>query len=576
MAKTKRAERRSKAIVVGAAIMMSFLSKIAISRSFDGYYYLSENAVKSENYEVVKLINGDIDAVLHIEGTNTILVMAAGYLWKINEHGYVIDTLRGTAALHSSGVQLWTSAWSNSAGKNFWYKRFSDWVYTGDKSERTIRATDIEDTSGMSDAALRGYLDRADIVEFFSFYKKNEKKLEVCLTRKDNRWSILDITNRLGRIDERCTEYEHRTHKIWSKTCAEGYERKYKSKVIRLSSRLPFKPNWEDKSQPIFMRKFTRDMYYFEDEFGGWLIGNILGRTLLRGMPGKLPESYWYGTGYFQINHRSEQLKFKAFVSKEADGINFDNISIYDSPESRDGDTKFIEITYRGAQHNWTDKNKKLVMYHEKEVGFYALRKKRAQSSSLSGDADITSGQREINQTPWQVTYTGMASQNPVWGHINLLGEEKTHHYLLDTAAVPVDLNAIPHSMSFNWQGKNTGSAFKLYFNETEFAWHYMHGDNSDLSLDLILNEAETSAAFRRLDGQRQPLRLDIQMEEIIGVGASLSIWLRNGRDAVRLEKVKFEPKPIHFEGDEAELKQRFEHSKVKIEFKRALTQIFS
>lgn len=55
-------------------MIMGFLSKLAISQSFDDYRYLSENTVKSENYEVVKLINGDIDAVLHIKGTNTMRI----------------------------------------------------------------------------------------------------------------------------------------------------------------------------------------------------------------------------------------------------------------------------------------------------------------------------------------------------------------------------------------------------------------------------------------------------------------------------------------------------------------------
>lgn len=158
MTKIKRVERRSRTIIrtiiIGVVMMMGFLSKIAMSRSFDDYHYLSENAVQSENYEVVKLIHGDIDAVLHIEGTNTIIVMAAGYLWKINEHGHLVDTLRGMYALRSSGIELWTDSWSDSTGKNFWYKKFHDWIVSGDRIPRTIRATDIQSSKNLSDSEL--------------------------------------------------------------------------------------------------------------------------------------------------------------------------------------------------------------------------------------------------------------------------------------------------------------------------------------------------------------------------------------------------------------------------------------
>jgi hypothetical protein len=125
-------------IVAGAAIIMSLLSQIAGAMSGHDYHYLSENLVESETCEVRKLINGDIDAVLFNKDTNTVLVSAGGYLWKINEKGYVTDTLRGTRGLLNSGIQSWSDSWNNGSGERFSYKRFIDWLYAGSKSEQTV------------------------------------------------------------------------------------------------------------------------------------------------------------------------------------------------------------------------------------------------------------------------------------------------------------------------------------------------------------------------------------------------------------------------------------------------------
>ncbi len=56
------------------------------------YNRISSGLVDSNNYELVKIINGKIEAIFQVRGESFILVVTNDYLWKVNNNGYVIDT----------------------------------------------------------------------------------------------------------------------------------------------------------------------------------------------------------------------------------------------------------------------------------------------------------------------------------------------------------------------------------------------------------------------------------------------------------------------------------------------------
>lgn len=575
--------------LIGAIFMLSSISNLVFSRTFSKYHNLSDNLVESENYEIRKLINGAVEAVIYVKGVNVVLVVTEGYIWKINDQGYVIDTIRRTSNMHSSGLILWNDSWSNSQGESFWYKKFNEWIYSGNKLDQIIHPDRVMDTGKLSDLELKSLIDQAELVEF-SYYRKDKTKHEysdVCLLRSGNQLTVLDMTNRFGKIDSSCYEYRNRNHNIWKESCLKGYDKTNKNILLPLSNSLAYGQDWEDQSQPIYMQKFSREFYYFEEGFGGWLLGATLGRAMsAAGWPGGLPESYWYGSGYFQLNHQSEQLNFKALVSKRDDGINFKNISLHEFPKISNSDTKFIDLTFIGGVHNYLDKIDDLVKYHEDDVGFYAIRKKAKNSQEALGKlprSNITPGQPSSyhSANPWQPVFTGMMLPNPdprestdsTWGNINFFDVEvATRHYLLDVAAVPAGLHAIPRTLSFNWNLHfDLRGAFKLYLEEEKFVWYHPNRDDRNIFLEFIFDEDEIVAAFQKLDNRKQTLQLEVHLERIEKVGASLSILLRNDKESIRLKNTKFVTVAPRYLTDKKMFTQQFEKGKLKIEYDAAL-----
>lgn len=555
----------SRLLIFLVAMVMGLFSGTLFAKPPAGYYNLSENRTVSENYEIHKLINGAIDAIFHVKATNIVLVMAGGYLWKINDKGYVVDTYRGGYQLQRSGISLWTDSWSNAADEHFWFKRFNDWLYSGDKSEHTLG--DAADSSGMSDAQLLAALDAADIVEFFPIPSDGGSERDVALVLSGGVWKLLDISQRLGEIDTRCKEYRRRNKDIWQETCVTGYRKKYDDKLTVLASSLPYRPDWQDKDQPVFLQAFSRDVYYFEDGFGGWLLGATLGKYLKsRGVPGSLPESYWYGTGYFQVLQEGEALKFRAFVAKEKDGINFDNLSIYGFSEeifAGGVGTKFIEITYRGAEHNYLSKLGDLVKYHEADVGLYVLRARQQPGSHASRGS----------RNAWRPVYAGMPSRSSVWGDISFYDDLESRHYLLDAAAVPVELHGIPRKLSFNGQVENSRSAFKVSLQNAAPAWYHLRHGDTRVVFDVVFDEAEVRDAFQRLDANGQSMRLEIHMTALTDASAALSVRLSNNSDSITLKRISLESAAPAYHADEdvPKLTRQFEKTRLKIAFNAAL-----
>lgn len=561
--------------------MLGIISKLVLSKTFDDYHSLSDNLVESEHYEIKKLINGDIDAILYSKETNSVLVMAGRYLWKINDKGYVTDTFSGTSDLQGSGIQLSTDRWSNGTDENYWLKRFNDWLYTGDKSEHTIN--DFIESNNLTDAQLISRFDKADVVEFFTFHKEkiNNAELKISLLKEKNRWTALNITGRFGEVDETCKEYKNNNQTIWRESCLEGYVRKQAPKLIALQDNLPYKPDFEDETQPLHIKKFVKDFYYYEEGFGSWLGMNILGKTLLSGLPGSLPGSYWFGTGYFQLTHNAEPLNFKAFVSNEDGRTNFSNISIYNLPGGVNDAMKFIKITYKGGEHDSYHKIEKVVKYHENDVGLYVIRKKASLSPeaiAATNKSNIHFGQRPTYYThnPWLPVFTGKfiqeKSRNSIWGDIVFFNtEDDPYHYLLNAAAVPAGLHSIPRTLTFSWEGRGINSAYKLYLNDENFVWLDLNRFTNDVFFELNFDEAEIIEAFKQLDSKGQPLQLEMHMAEIEKTSAKLLIRLRSDKESVELKHVTYKYAEPVYGGDDKKQAIVFEKDKLKIQFERAM-----
>lgn len=556
--------------------MLGLISKLVLSKTFDDYHSLSDNRVESESYEIKKIINGDIYAVMFSRSTRTILVKAARYLWKFNEQGVLLDTYFGASGLHRSGM-LYSG---NDSKVPLRGDDYVDWVYTGDRRAHPL--PDFINAKSMTDAKIHALLDKAEVVEFFYDYKKvseQEKRLGMALLRIDGKWQALDISKRAEQINtSSCEDYKRRNQDVWKDTCLESYQTTQQRGLEVLQSRLPFKPDWKDASRFIYMQDFSKGSFRFEDGAGMWLLDQTLGRILKsQGVPGGLSETYWLGNGYFELKHQDEKLHFKALMTQESNGFNFDNFAFYSLPEGFSQDVSFIEIMYKGTEHDYYQKDKRVEKEYEPDVGLYVVRKKNQpviEEKQAAGKSGMVMGQPHtyFSQQPWHPVLNGMSNKDDNWVRLEFFNElESSRHHLLHTAAVTPELHAIPRKMIFNWDDVKRRYAFKLYLSESESISVPMLGDDNNLLLELTFDEAELVAAFGKLDKKKLPMQLVLQLDEVQEVGARLFISLRNEKEALRLERTKIvSVKPEYAGRDKAMLLLKYEKAKLWMDFERA------
>lgn len=571
--------------------ILKFISNVFLQKPFSEYSSLSDNTIESEAYEIRKLIDERIDKVLFIPEANILLVKTGEYLWKINADGYVIDTWDSKGCMFSSGYC-------------FTEDYYVDWVHTGNKARQ--KYSKLVDARNMSEVDLIRYLDKAEVVEFFADYKrgsykrKDSDRLGMAFLKMKDHTVALDITNHYDRIDTHCDKIKYEFYfgegeyqKIgWDKSCLDKYQKKYQDKLQFVGNSLPYTYDWEDKSQSVFIQKFVKEGYVIREGFFFSLWMTIInGLTRIVGQPivnkWFLFEGHWLGTAYLQIEHHAERLNFKVQATyDESDTVKSTPIAMIDFPSHKNAEMKFI----RGN-------------------GLYALRKKISHITKAEKELEqnnIILGHSSSYRThnPWQPVFAGLMStptanyhrsnrskkgrsdsarnRLPTWGKIHFYNsKDEPHNYLSDNAAVPTGLYSIPKKLSFNWEGDNTNSAFKLYLDNGQFAWYHLHDANTDeyhlyapdtdVYLELIFDEAEMVAAFQALDKGKYPLQLELQMEKKGTTAASLSVYLRNKKQRIQFKNNQYAYNKPRYFNDEPFFTQQFEKSKLEIEYENAL-----
>src|SRR5688572_31751384 len=122
----------------GVVCMLGFLINPVLADSAKEYPRLSANQSTSQDYEIVKLIDGPIDALYQFNNQSLFIAQSNHDLWKINATGEVIDHFN-TSDLYSSGLILEEEG-------------FIDWVFTGDKQQKSYG--EKIDASGYSEQQL--------------------------------------------------------------------------------------------------------------------------------------------------------------------------------------------------------------------------------------------------------------------------------------------------------------------------------------------------------------------------------------------------------------------------------------
>jgi hypothetical protein len=366
--------------ILGTAFLISCFNQ---AHSAEQYPNLHENLVTSENYELVKVVDGSVNALFFNKKTQQIIVEANKKLLKIDKKGIVIDSIIKHEPFFASGYA-------------FNLDDYNDWIFTGDKYNK--KYDQQIDARKYSIEQLTTLFDSAEIVEFSQKRDKSYAHLY-----NSQQVTLVDISGRSDLIHNRCDINDRRyTYMNWEDVCFENYKRNENLFIFEDSflwgwSYIDNAEKNEGINHGIEVVKFKRRKYYLDEGVSGQLLSLLI--VSLYG--GSMPSRYWYGDAYFNIKHQNETLKFKVFANNRNNRIEHYNLSAYQLPDPLLNDIKLIRVDYFSEQH--MDTVATLNNYYNKDVGLYILRKKGSKQDDIV----------HARKAKWQLSYLGIKGKQP-------------------------------------------------------------------------------------------------------------------------------------------------------------------
>ena len=502
-------------------IAMALFFSTNASADKKNYHYLADNKTQSENYEIIKLINGPVDAVFHHNPTQATIIFTGIYAWKIDRHGRLIDTFSIRATQwYSSGVIQHNDRRDRGAGD---FVTFNDWMFTGEKGHHAIKISPVP--NGLSEDQLASRLDQAEVVEFLTTYieeddiNKNQDKggrlslsrdRNVVLIKEGATWTALDIEGYFGELEHSSMGYD----RLWDITNVEGYTKKHigdMSQLLKMESSGVW--SLDAKSKPLTLNRFSRRLLRCDDALIGYLIMlTPMGRAAMYAP--NFPESYWYwdGVGFFELEHGSEILRFKAPISNRENKFSLRSHRIY-SPSSK-SDIKIIEVNEGDAR----------------DQGVFIVRKKFLKNT------------RDVTKT-WQLRLSGEFVGAPIWGDVVLSGSNESHHYMQSAAFSNNGYQAFPKSLSVHWRHPDIRSFYKLRLNQNESIWLDFRKYREEVDFELEFDEAEIKKAFSKFGVIDGSITLVLDVKKETQESGELSVTLKGRMRKVELTKTTFKYK---------------------------------
>ena len=505
--------------------MALFFSAHASADKKKDYHYLADNQTQSENYEIIKLINGPVDAVLHHNPTQTTIIFADIYAWKIDRHGRLIDTFSIRATQwYSSGIIQHNDRRDRGAGD---FITFNDWIFTGEKSHHTIKISPAPD--GLSEDQLASRLDQAEVVEFLPAYieeddinKNQDKRVRLSPSRDRNvvlikegaTWTALDIEGYFGELEHSSMGYD----RLWDITDVEGYTKKHigdMSQLLKMESSGVW--DLDAKSKPLTLNRFSRRLLRCDEALIVYLIMlTPLARSAMYAP--NFPESYWYwdGVGFFELEHGSEILRFKAPISNKENEFSLSSHRIFNPPGN--SDIRIIEVNKGNAR----------------DQGLFIVRKKILENTS-----DVTK--------TWRPRFSGefvsAKFMRPIWGDIVLFGSNESHHYMHSAAFSNNGYQAFPKSLNVHWRHPDIRSFYKLRLSQNESIWLDFRKYREEVDFELEFDEAEIKKAFSKFGVIDGSITLVLDVKKETQESGELSVTLKGRVRKVELTKTTFKYK---------------------------------
>ena len=501
-------------------IVFGFLFKMDFAAATNDYPQLYENKSSSQNYEVVKLIDGPIDSVYGVNNSGDFIAQSGESLWKINAAGEVIDYFR-SSDFYSSGLIIKKEG-------------FIDWAFTGDKNLKPYLKT--VDTKTYLEQELFDAFDQVDVVEF----DEVDESLGIAYLYKQGQAWKLDITKYKDKIDDfyitqrvkkdnnlRMDETDVRASTF------DHYQKKNNGFKFLIQPENGNLQLWKMKSVGFDKKLIHRQVSVVETFFE-----NTLGRMFTN----QRRRDYGYPAGYtkFELSRETESIKFSVFSDMQYgtdQAFNFSWLGF--DAKNFDGVT-FLTVNYR--RRNLAELNEMdLLPYYENDVGLYVLRKKIPQNINSKLPA-------------WQLDYSGLHAYDSILGYINFSQAylSPAYYWFWQYRPVPEDrqyfwpgrrnriaspiLKAPPASITFNFTAFRADGSFRLVVNGNDKL--FSGSRDVEIALTLEFNEAELAQAFQKLSSSPDLIQLNLDLEEKPW-GGELLVHLQNSKQKILLAKTR-------------------------------------
>lgn len=345
-------------IIICSAVILLILFRIDFARNFCDKLFLGKkhktfnyiyDSPESENYKIEKIIDGQIYFIMFDEINENFLVKTdektslEHSLWKINNKGIIIDSIKSQGSFLHSGV--------------YFHEDYCiDWIISGDKSKKHYDKIITYDT--LTKTSFESLLENSSIVDFdkkHGEYNNSDRPNKGrCFIKIKEKWMVIESEKMFDELER---DYTKTFYQIIHKK----HKKKNGNRLNPIANSIPPFYKWNNQDNFIHKQKFVREQYKSSSFYD---INNT-------------SRSGWDGTGFFNLKHHSENLNFKAFGFQYTSFLGYiDNgsfspdISIYFA-NNRNNNKKKIDLIFieMGNLGQFRGRN-------NQEIGLYIVKKK--------------------------------------------------------------------------------------------------------------------------------------------------------------------------------------------------------
>jgi hypothetical protein len=498
-----------------------------------------QEGARSPRFELVRIVDGEVDGIFAVEGRPGFVVKASNRLWRFDEQGHLLDLGR-RASTEACGVRFEMHEPEDSTGS--WRAFRREWLLTGSDEaiELPLERIDSEDRARV-DAALK----RADVVVPLGAGSSRVPMFRGLALRSGGLWSGMDLSSwsdsQWWDLPIRSEEVKDRGSELWEvhelvKGHALAPSRLRKAEMAPLEA---------DSSEPLEAIDFSRRGVEFSEGFGLWVFWKTIGWWLFRGLSGQPPYAYWSGVGTFALKHQGDVLKFRATAALGElgeDGVTAGNLRLVDLP----GGLRLLRVTGPGMEHSKFYEKDGLTDKAHDEVGLYLVRTPRqVPSNALSGTwlPDITGPTWGTWEYPSGFVDFGPGNLGQTFAIAPESLSESQDDLPRGGRVVPQPFRQIPSSLRLRLPVRHRVYPAALAVDLGEGRWFFLAHDDG-ARLEVSVDASEFSRAWERLGGGNLRLVADFEphKERLLDEGGDENEWIRpslalvKGKTRVELE----------------------------------------